>query len=218
VDGYRDRAEAGRALVEHLAHRRGATLVVLGVAGGGVVVAAEVAKGLGAFLGAVAVAHLRVPGTGLLIGAVAADGAALVDDDLVPGLGIDGEELADEARRASSAARERQRLYRPLPAMAEHGVLVVDDGMATGLTVRAALRRVRREHPAWLGAAVPVGLPAAVDIVAAEADEVVCPLQPLRLGSVGEWYREFPEVGDAEAALLVEQAEVSDRGPRRPPR
>jgi putative phosphoribosyl transferase len=218
VDGYRDRAEAGRALVEHLAHRRSTTLVVLGVAGGGVVVAAEVARGLSALLGAVAVAHLRVPGTGLLIGAATTGGAALVDDELVSGVGMEGQELADEARRAVAAAGERQRFYPSLPAMAEQGVLVVDDGMATGLAMRAALGRVRREHPAWLGAAVPVGLPAAVDIVAAEADEVVCPLQPLRLGSVGEWYREFPEVGDAEAALLVERTQVSDRAPRRPPR
>ena len=81
--------------------------------------------------------------------------------------------------------------------------MVVDDGVAGGMTLRAALGSVRRRRPAAPGCAVPVGLPATVDLIAAEVDEVVCPLQPLRFRSVGEWYEDFPAVGDEEVAALV---------------
>jgi predicted phosphoribosyltransferase len=82
-------------------------------------------------------------------------------------------------------------------------VVVVDDGVAGGATLRAILGRMRRDGPRFLACAVPVGLPATVDLIACEVDEIVCPLQPLRFHSVGEWYEEFPAVADEDVAALL---------------
>jgi len=192
-----------------LAHHRGTHPLVVGVAGGGVVVAAEVAAGIGGSLRAVAVAELEAPGgAGLAIGGVGPDGVPLVEEHLMAGLGLRLQDLTAEVRRGTARAQQRQRAYRPVPdaEVAGRTVVVVDEGMATGLALRTVLHLMRRVGPALLVAAAPVGLPSAVDLIAAEADEVVCPRQPLRLHTVGEWYDDFPEVSDDEAALLVEAA------------
>ncbi|MFH1331494.1 MAG: phosphoribosyltransferase family protein [Actinomycetota bacterium] len=204
---YRDRTEAGRQLAGHLAHHHGSHPLVLGLAGGGMVVAAQVAAALDGSLDVVVAVPFGPPGNpDLSIGAVASDGTAVVEESLVDRLGLTAADLAAEVAGGVARARRRERALRRGrgPEVGGRTVLVVDDGVAGGVTLRAALGLVRRGGPALLVCAVPVGPPATVDLIAAEADEIVCPLQPLRFHAVGEWYEEYGEVGDDEVAALLE--------------
>jgi predicted phosphoribosyltransferase len=203
---YRDRTEAGRLVAGHLAHHRGGHPLVLGVAGGGMVVAAQVAAALDGTLDVVVAVPFGPPGSpDLCLGAVASDGTAVVEESLATRLGVTAAELAAEVAAAAARARRRERALRRGRGSEVGGrtVLVVDDGVAGGATLRAALGLVRRGGPALLGCAVPVGPPATVDLITAEADEVVCPLQPLRFHAVAEWYEEYGEVGDDVVAALL---------------
>jgi predicted phosphoribosyltransferase len=210
---YRDRTEAGRLLAGHLAHHRGTHPLILGLAGGGMVVAAQVAAALDGSLDVVVAVPFGPPGNpDLSKGAVASDGTAVFEESLAARLGLTAADLAAEVAGGAARALRRERALRrgqalPRgrgPEVGGRTVLVVDDGVAGGATLRAALGLVRRGGPALLACAVPVGPPATIDLIAAEADEVVCPLQPLRFRSVGEWYEEYGEVGDDEVAALLE--------------
>jgi len=171
------------------------------------VVAAEVGRSLEASLDVVVALPFGPPGSpDLSVGAVASDGTVVVDEALASRLGLGPADLAPEEARAASEAARRERSLRAggERRLAGRTVVVVDDGVAGGATMRAALALVRRGRPAWLVCAVPIGPPATIDLLAAEADEVVCPLQSLRFGSVEEWYEAFPEVGDDEVRALLE--------------
>ena len=203
---FRDRIEAGRVLVEHLEHHRGAEPLVLGIPRGGVVVAAAVARGISGELDAVVARKLGAPWSPeLAIGAVAPDGVPLVNEDIVGRLGVTPEELELEVTRQVAELRRRQAVYRGDRPLLVSGrtVIVVDDGVATGATLRAVLAYVRRQEPALLSCAVPVGPPSTIDLIASEVDEVVCPLQPMRFRAVGEWYHDFAQTEDAEVLALL---------------
>jgi len=204
---YRDRRDAGRELAAQLAHHHGRRPVVLGLVPGGVVVAAEVAAALEGSLDAVVALPLGLPESpGLSVGAVGPDGIPLLEEDLLTRLGLASGDLAAEARRLTEQARRREASLRRGAAVdvRDRVVLVVDEGVAGGATLRAALARARRGGAGFLGCAVPVGPPATIDLIAAEVDEVVCPRQPLRFRSVAEAYEDFPELDDAGAASLLE--------------
>ncbi len=205
MGAYRDRADAGRILAGSLLHLGASSPLVLGVPRGGVVVAAEVARSLGGELGAVMAAKVGAPWSReLAIGAVAADGTSLLDTAMIDRMGLDAVEVAAQVEEATTELRRRLGVFGiGDPDVAGRTVIVVDDGVATGATLRAVLGHVRRLGPGRLVCAVPVGPPATIDLLAFEADEVVCPLQPDRLRSVGEWYDVFTQTDDAEVIALL---------------
>ncbi|NQV05486.1 phosphoribosyltransferase [bacterium] len=206
---YRDRIAAGRRLAGDLAHHRDAQLIVLGVPRGGVVVAAEVADAFACALDVVVVRKIGAPlAPELAVGAVGADGIPLIDAGMVERLGIGEGELALAAQRAAAEVRRRLRHYRgsdtPLDVRGR-AVIVVDDGVATGATLRAGLREIRALSPERLVCAVPVGPPMTVDLLLEDCDEVVCPVQPDRFRAVGEWYDDFTQVEDDEVMAILDR-------------
>lgn len=208
---FPDRAAAGRVLaarLDHLVGRDG--LVVLGLPRGGVPVAFEVAAHLGAPLDVFVVRKLGVPGQEeLAMGAIASGGLRVVNRQVVDHLGITPENVEAVARRELEVLRERERSYRGDRAPLElegASVVLVDDGLATGASMRAAAAAVQRRNPATVVVAVPVAAPETCEAVRADADEVVCVLTPASLHAVGLWYEDFSQVGDEEVAELLRRA------------
>jgi predicted phosphoribosyltransferase len=204
---FRDRPEAGRALALRLRWWAGAHPMVLGIPRGGMVVADPVAQALDAPLDAIVAVKLRAPGNPeLAIGALAEGGVSVLDVAAPALRRATPAQLEREALRASGELRRRVALYRgdraPI-ALEGRTVVVVDDGLATGATARAALRAVRAHHPRTVVLAVPVGAPDTVAALAPEADHVVCPARPDPLTAVGAWYEDFRPTSDAEVVRLL---------------
>jgi len=205
---YRDRVDAGARLAERLDRFRSEHPVVLGIARGGVPVAAEVAGRLGADLDVIVARKLGAPGhEEFAIGAVTADGGRFLDQDTVRALAIDeGYVQQITAREMAEAPRREERFRGPLGPVELGGrtVILVDDGLATGATMRAAARAVRARGPARLVVAVPVGAVEAVAALASEADEVVCPALPEPFIAIGLHYGDFSQVEDTEVLDLLQ--------------
>lgn len=205
---YADRAEAGRRLAAALTGAgAGADAVVLGLARGGMPVAAQVARGLRAPLDVLVVRKLGVPWRPELgVGAIAEDGDAVVDHRAVAALGLTRTELdrIEAVERAELVRRVRAyRGDRPPVAVDGRTVVLVDDGIATGGTATAAVRAVRARGAARVVLAVPVASAEAVQRVRQEADEVVCPLVPPSFGAVSSWYADFVQVTDDQVVHLL---------------
>ncbi len=203
---FTDRRDAGRHLAAALDHLRDQDPVVLAVPRGGVVVGREVAERLGAPLEVIVPRKLRAPyNPELAIGAVAEGGAAVLDE-MSHGVSAAYLEQETEAQRAEIARRVKAyRGGRPLPSLAGRTVIVLDDGIATGATLIAALRAVRAMGPAHLVAAVPVAPSESVARMAREADEVVCLSAPEFFQAVGQFYEDFTQVDDAEVVALLSE-------------
>lgn len=204
---FADRTDAGRRLAARLDAMRAERPVVLALPRGGVPVAAEIAAALGAPLEILAVRKLGAPANPEYgIGAVTEDGGRLVDEEAVGALRVGERDLARIIEREGAELRRRVELYRggrPPLDLSGRAVIVVDDGVATGLTDAAALRSVRRRGAARIVLAVPVGPPDSIDRLRGEADEVVCLLEPPKLRGVGQWYDDFSQVSDAEVVALL---------------
>ncbi|WP_407562775.1 phosphoribosyltransferase [Streptomyces sp. 184] len=207
---FQDRTEAGRALARRLRDGRpgaGPAAVVLALPRGGVPVAYEVARGLGAPLDVLPVrkiGHPRHPEYGL--GAVAGDTPPLYDPDALAAAGLTAGDLAATAERERAELRRRAEVYRggrPAPALAGRWTVVVDDGLATGVTARAALRAARAAGPSRLTLAVPVASPGGLRAVRSEADDVTCLHAPAAFGAVGVWYDDFEQLTDDDVLELL---------------
>lgn len=212
ADVFADRAEAGRALVDpvsrHLRDQpRPGRPLVLGLPRGGLPVAVEVARGIDADLDVTVARKIGLPWQPELgVGAVTGDGPPVFNTDLLHEIGMDPQDLDGEVAGERAEARRRAYRYRagrPEPAIAGRVAVVVDDGLATGITARAALRAVRQRQPSHLVLAAPVCSPEAAGGLAAEADAIVCVRVPSGFAAVGQWYADFPQLSDHEVERLL---------------
>ena len=208
TERFTDRRAAGRALGERLSSLALEDPVVLGLARGGVPVAYEIAQRLDAGLDVLVVRKIGAPGNPEFgIGAIAEGGVRVLDHNTVRALLVSTEELEAAIARATAEVEARVQRYRggrPPLDVAGRTAIVVDDGLATGGTARAALRAVRARGPSRLVLAVPVGAPETVLTLREEADLVVCLLQPELLLAVGLWFEHFEPTSDAEIAALLD--------------
>jgi putative phosphoribosyl transferase len=212
---FRDRREAGQVLAEELAPYRGRdNLLVLGLARGGVPVGWEVASFLAAPLDVFLVRKLGVPQwQELAMGALATGGGVVINDSLVRSLGISDEQLQAAIERETEELHRREQAYRrgrPPVDLAGKIAVLVDDGIATGASMLAAVRAVRAAEPAQVVVAVPVGPPSACNQIAEEADEVVCATMPPGFEAVGQVFEDFHQVTDDEVRELLATPTVKD--------
>jgi len=206
---FRDRAEAGDVLAGQLGHYAGRDdVVVLALPRGGVPVAARVASALGAPLDVFVVRKLGVPGhEELAMGAIASGGVRVVNQQVVGRLGLGEADLRRVAEARELARRERSyREGRAPPELAGRVVILVDDGLATGSTMRAAVAAARRLGPARVVVAVPTAPASTCQSLREEADEVVCATTPRPFRAVGYSYRSFPQTSDEEVSALLRSA------------
>ncbi|MHB9057685.1 MAG: phosphoribosyltransferase [Bacillota bacterium] len=205
---FTDRREAGELLATRLAGYLGQQPLVFGIPRGGVTVAAPVASRLAAPLDVVVPRKLTSPhNEELAIGAVAEDGTLYVDETLVAYLGVTEDYLRREAARQIEEIRRRTALYRrgrPPREIKDRTVILVDDGVATGYTVLAAMRYLRRQEPRQLILAVPVAAPDTLIKLREEADRVVIVSSPEPFYAVGQFYRQFDQTTDDEVIDLLE--------------
>jgi predicted phosphoribosyltransferase len=206
---YKDRRQAGRLLAARLEAWRGSSnLLVLALPRGGVPVAAEVAHELQAPLDIFVVRKLGYPGhEEYAMGAIASGGVRVMNP--LDGMEVPADAIAAVVAREQDELQRREMLYRgERPAIALRGrdVIVVDDGLATGATMRAAVLAIRQHRPLRVTVAVPVGSSEACAALRAEADEVVCAATPVLFRAVGIWYRDFPQTTDEEVHRLLDEA------------
>ncbi|MGE5793620.1 MAG: phosphoribosyltransferase [Bacteroidota bacterium] len=211
-----NRRTAGRELAEKLAHYAGRDdVVVLALPRGGVPVAFEVARALDAPLDVFVVRKLGVPGHDeLAMGAIAAGGVSVLSEDLIRELGVTRREVSDAIMREQGELDRREHAYRAGPPADVRGktVVLVDDGFATGSTMRAAIVALRRLGAACIVAAAPVGARETCDALSAHADEVVCAHRPAPFVGVGEWYDDFDQTTDEEVRALLSAGSVRVHG------
>jgi predicted phosphoribosyltransferase len=209
---FRDRAHAGQILGRRLAEaevldRFPAPPLVLGLPRGGVPVAAQVARILAAPLDAFLVRKLGVPGREeLAMGAIASGGTQVLNEPVIEALGISPGDLADVTRTEAEILAGRERAYRgdrPPIDVARLTVIVVDDGLATGATMRAAIRALKTRDPAAVVVAVPVGSFDTCRVLKAEVDEVICVRMPERFLAVGQAYDDFSPTTDDEVQAIL---------------
>ncbi|MBI2187809.1 MAG: phosphoribosyltransferase [Acidobacteria bacterium] len=205
---FENRRAAGRALaalLRHYADRH--DVLVLALPRGGVPVAYEAAQALGAPLDLFLVRKLGTPGhRELAMGAIASGGVRVLNDQIVRWYGITPADLETVAREEERELERREAAYRegrdPAP-VAGRTVILIDDGLATGSTMRAAVQAVRQRQPARVVVAVPVGAPQTCDELSAIADEVVCARMPEPFAAVGQWYLDFDQTTDEEVRDLL---------------
>lgn len=207
---FTDRTEAGRDLARRLSHLRDQHPIVLALPRGGVPVGYEIAHALQAPLDVLNVRKLGVPWhEELALGAIATGGVRVLNDEIVLAAGVTQEDLEGVTQLQRLELDRRERLYRggrPAPELRGRTVILVDDGIATGATVRAAIQVVRSQQPARLVLAAPVGQASVLEQLAREVDELVCPLAPADLYAIGLWYDHFPQLRDDEVRTLLSRA------------
>jgi len=215
---FRDRKDAGRRLAERLARYRGEDSVVLALPRGGVPVGYEVARALKAPLDVFIARKLGAPNQPELgIGAVAKDGSRVLNERIVEEIGVSEEYIEWEVAEEIKEAKRRFKLFRgehPAPEVRERTAILVDDGIATGVTTWAAIEALRRRDPRRLVLAVPVCAMHAAESLRREVDELICLEAPSNLMAIGLWYRHFEQTSDEEVIELLERGrrEQEERG------
>ncbi|QRK10397.1 phosphoribosyltransferase [Archangium violaceum] len=212
---FRDRTDAGRRLADLLMGYRAESPLVLGLPRGGIPVAYEVARALGAPLDVWVVRKVGAPRQPELgLGAVAEGGALFLDRGMMRSLGFSEAEVLRTAEREAAEVTARVARFRgphPAPELAGRTVILVDDGVATGGTVRAAIRALRERRPRKIVLAVPVGAVESLDSLRAEVDDLICVHPAEFMLAVGEFYGDFSQTSDEEVQELLARV----RGPRR---
>jgi predicted phosphoribosyltransferase len=211
VPRFRDRQEAGRQLADKLAaYADQQDVSVLALPRGGVPVAFEVATALHVPLDVFVVRKLGVPDhEELAMGAIASGGVVVRNEEVIFGLGIPSQVFDLVLARERQELERRERLYRgehPFPELAGRRVILVDDGLATGATMRAAVAALRQHRPSRCIVAVPVAPPDTCEDLRAEVDEVVCLMTPEPFYAVGLWYEQFPQLSDEQVRHWLAQA------------
>ncbi|MER6626170.1 phosphoribosyltransferase family protein, partial [Streptomyces sp. NPDC000931] len=214
---FTNRSEAGRHLAERVRPYAVDDPIVLALPRGGVPVGAELAERLGADFDVLMVRKIGLPGhpeTG--VGAIAEDGQVIYDDRALARMRVPRQALSDTVATERDELDRRRRAYRgerPAPRIAGRDCVVVDDGVATGGTARAALRMLRQAGPSRLVLAVPVAAPEALEALQEEADDVVVLTAPENFQAVGEWYRDFDQLSDDTVIGILSERERLSRGP-----
>jgi predicted phosphoribosyltransferase len=208
---FRDRRDAGRQLAEQLsAYGNRSDVIVLALPRGGVPVGYEVARALDAPLDVFVVRKLGVPGYDeVAMGAIATGGVRVLNDDLIAQVAIPASVINAVTERERAELMRRERLYRggrPSPDVRGRSVILVDDGLATGATMMAAIEALRKLEPARIVVAVPIASRAACEEMRRQADEVVCARTPEPFHAVGRWYEDFAQTSDAEVRELLGRA------------
>src|SRR5262245_52602718 len=208
---FTDRRHAGRVLGSHLTNFAGRNdVIVLALPRGGVPVAYEAASALSVPMDVFLVRKLGTPGhRELAMGAIASGGVRVLNDDVVRWYGIPDSAIERIAREEQEELERRERAYRgdrPAPDLTSKIVILIDDGLATGSTMRAAAQAVRAHRPARVVIAVPVGAPQTCAELAAVADEVICARMPEPFSAVGQWYLNFDQIDDDEVRALLQKS------------
>lgn len=207
----RNRKEAGRLLAAALLPWQGQSdVIVLALPRGGVPVAAEIARALGVPLDLMLVRKLGVPGNEeLAMGAIASGGVQVLNEHVMEWLQLSGTAVAMAVQREQRELQRREQVYRgsrPLPHLQGQRVILVDDGLATGASMRAAIQAVRQQGAAGIIVAVPVGAPESVERIRKLVDKVVCPHMPEPFAAIGQWYEDFRQVSDEDVQVLLREA------------
>lgn len=219
---FHDRADAGRKLARALgAYADRPAVLVLGLPRGGVPVAFAVAQALHAPLDVFLVRKLGVPWQPeLALGAIAEGGVRVLNDEVVQSAQLGESTLDQIVARESEELTRRSGAYRgdrpPLDVADSTIIIIVDDGLATGATMRAAVKALRQMNPRRIVVAVPVGAPATCALIEREADELVCLLRPATFYAVGLWYENFAQTTDEEVRMLLQQAGTPPPNARSP--
>lgn len=212
---YQDRSDAGRRLAARLAHHAGdPSLLVLGLPRGGVPVAAEVAEALGAPLDVYVVRKLGVPGQReLAMGAIGSGGVRVMNERVLLAAGVVPEEIEEVIREEERELERRERALRgdrPAPQVEGRTIVLVDDGIATGSTMRAAIAALQARGAGKVVVAVPIAASETCAELAEEVDEVICAATPDPVRAISLWYEDFEQTSDAEVRELVERAAYRD--------
>jgi putative phosphoribosyl transferase len=208
---FKDRRDAGKQLAQELSDYAGRSdVIVLALPRGGVPVAYEVARALNAPLDIFIVRKLGLPGhEELAIGAIASGGIRVLNHDIVQGLKIPQTMIDTVTRQELQELERRERAYRgdrPPPDIRGRTVILIDDGLATGASMRAAIAALRAQNPARIVVAVPTAAPETCAAFESEVDEVICAMTPEPFYGVGRWYEDFSQTTDEEVRALLEQA------------
>lgn len=213
---FQDRREAGVRLAERLSAYRGRDVLVLGLPRGGVPVAYEVARALEAPLDIYTVRKLGTPGQPeLAMGAIASGGFRVMNDDVVQALGISPETIERVTARERKELERREAAYRgdrPRPTARGRTVILVDDGLATGASMHAAVRALRQQHPGKIVVAVPTAPPETCAAFEDEVDEIICVTTPEPFRGVGGAYADFEQTSDQTVQALLERARGRGKG------
>lgn len=211
MEQFKDRRDAGRILARKLAAYTGRTdVIVLALPRGGVPVAYEVALALNAPLDIFLVRKLGLPGREeLAIGAIASGGIRVLNEDIIRALGVPEEVINLVARNELQELQRREQNYRgdrQSPELRGRKVILIDDGLATGASMRAAVVGVRAQHPARIVIAVPAAAPELCNAFQFEVDEMVCAMTPEPFYGLSRWYEDFSQTKDEEVRMFLEEA------------